>query len=85
MGRGVRQRLSSIRGQVPHPLDRPKGCPFQPRCDHAVAGLCDTIEPPTVALDDERRVRCVLHDPELLEEHELRQATRVRVEEVEGA
>ncbi|MEQ7127145.1 ABC transporter ATP-binding protein [Actinopolymorpha sp. B11F2] len=85
MGRGVRQRLSSIRGQVPHPLDRPKGCPFQPRCDHAVPGLCDTVEPPTVTLADERRVRCVLHDPDLLRKHELRQATGVRVDGGEGA
>jgi peptide/nickel transport system ATP-binding protein len=80
MGRGVRQRLSSIRGQVPHPLDRPKGCPFQPRCDHAVAGLCDTADPPTVTLTDGRRVRCVLHEPDLMRDHELRKATGIRVE-----
>jgi peptide/nickel transport system ATP-binding protein len=85
MGRGVRQRLASIRGQVPHPLDRPAGCPFQPRCDHAVAGLCDTVEPPTVTLADERRVRCVLHDPELLQLHDLGQATGIRVEGGEEA
>ena len=28
MGRGVRQPLTSIRGQVPHPLDRPEGLSF---------------------------------------------------------
>ena len=80
MGRGVRQPLKSIRGQVPHPLDRPKGCPFQPRCDDAVPGLCDTVDPPTVALTDGRRVRCVLHDPDLLRNHE-RQAASIGVEE----
>ncbi|HVX43167.1 MAG TPA: ABC transporter ATP-binding protein, partial [Mycobacteriales bacterium] len=47
MGRGVRQRLRSIEGQVPHPLNRPPGCPFHPRCREAVAGVCDRIDPPT--------------------------------------
>jgi peptide/nickel transport system ATP-binding protein len=70
MGRGVRQPLRSIRGQVPHPLDRPGGCPFHPRCDVAVPGLCDTSDPPTVELGEGRRVRCVLHDPQRMDEHE---------------
>ncbi len=74
MGRGVRQPLTSIRGQVPHPLDRPRGCPFHPRCDRAVPGLCDTSEPPTVDLGQGRRVRCVLHDPDRLAAHEQRTA-----------
>ncbi|HEY8458692.1 MAG TPA: ABC transporter ATP-binding protein [Actinopolymorphaceae bacterium] len=81
MGQGVRQRLTSIRGQVPHPLDRPKGCPFQPRCDHAVAGVCERIEPSTVTLADGRRVRCVLHEPGALEDHDPRGSRGIKVEE----
>ena len=69
MGMGARQPLNSIRGQVPHPLDRPAGCPFHPRCDDAVPGLCEVVEPPVVELDSTRRVRCVLHDPDVMAGH----------------
>ncbi len=62
MGRGSRQRLTSIQGQVPHPLNRPSGCPYHPRCDRAVAGVCDVADPPTVNLERGRQVRCVLYD-----------------------
>ncbi|MEO3764018.1 ABC transporter ATP-binding protein [Streptomyces sp. B5E4] len=61
MGAGARQRLATIRGNVPHPSERPAGCPFHPRCASAVAGVCDTAEPPETALSEHRRVRCVLH------------------------
>src|SRR5690606_27113218 len=30
MGAGTRQRMKQIRGSVPHPLNRPKGCPYHP-------------------------------------------------------
>jgi peptide/nickel transport system ATP-binding protein len=73
-GRGVRQPLRSIRGQVPHPLDRPAGCPFHPRCDEAVPGLCDSVPPPRVVLGEDRNARCVLYEPNLLDEHARRQA-----------
>ncbi|WP_188896526.1 ABC transporter ATP-binding protein [Microlunatus endophyticus] len=66
MGVGARKRPETIRGQVPHPLNRPAGCPFHPRCDQAIAGVCDTSEPPTVELPNGRRVRCVLYDRELV-------------------
>ncbi|MGW5360780.1 ABC transporter ATP-binding protein [Actinopolymorpha pittospori] len=69
MGAGARRRPTSIRGQVPHPLRRPRGCPFHPRCDSAIPGLCDTVAPPTVDLGDGRRARCVLYDPKLVAEH----------------
>ncbi len=36
-----RDRLKSIRGSVPNPSDVPQGCPFHPRCDEMVKGVCD--------------------------------------------
>jgi peptide/nickel transport system ATP-binding protein len=75
MGVGTRQRLVSIRGQIPHPLNRPAGCPFHPRCDHAIAGLCDTADPPTISFAGGHRARCVLHDPELMRERRQPVAT----------
>jgi oligopeptide/dipeptide ABC transporter ATP-binding protein len=40
------QRLQSIVGTVPSPLNRPEGCPFHPRCPFAEAGRCDVGDPP---------------------------------------
>jgi oligopeptide/dipeptide ABC transporter ATP-binding protein len=68
MGRGARERLPSIRGVVPHPSQRPAGCPYHPRCDHAIAGLCDRRDPPTVAVGPGRTARCVLYDEPALAE-----------------
>jgi peptide/nickel transport system ATP-binding protein len=53
-------RLAAIRGMVPSAFDRPPGCPFHPRCDQAVAGLCDRHDPPETALGPGRGARCVL-------------------------
>ncbi|MFH1569384.1 MAG: ABC transporter ATP-binding protein [Gemmatimonadota bacterium] len=40
------ERLPSIEGSVPSPLEIPPGCPFHPRCPHAEAGRCDRGAPP---------------------------------------
>lgn len=34
-------RLPAIKGSVPSLTDIPPGCPFHPRCPHAVRGRCD--------------------------------------------
>ncbi len=73
MGSSARQTLATIRGQVPHPQNRPTGCPFHPRCDFAIPGLCDTVDPPLVQLGPRRVSRCVLHDPALLASHGVSQ------------
>ncbi|MEI6372343.1 MAG: ABC transporter ATP-binding protein [Actinomycetes bacterium] len=39
------QPLYRIPGFQPAPVERPPGCPFHPRCDVAVAGLCDVERP----------------------------------------
>jgi peptide/nickel transport system ATP-binding protein len=60
---GVRRRegrLQTIPGLVPHPLHRPTGCAFHPRCIEAIPGLCAREEPPLVALADGRAARCHL-------------------------
>jgi len=56
--------LIPIRGQLPLPHRRPKGCVFGPRCDHFVAGRCDAVAVPMVGLDDDpdHRVRCMRWD-----------------------
>jgi peptide/nickel transport system ATP-binding protein len=68
MGQGGGQRLTQIRGMVPHPSQRPSGCPYHPRCDFMVAGLCDRDDPPDVELGPGRTARCVLYEPALVDQ-----------------
>ena len=39
-------RLEVIKGSVPEPFAMLPGCPFYPRCDHAMAGKCNVGAPP---------------------------------------
>src|ERR671913_1799994 len=57
MGRKSRQRLDSIRGMVPHPYNRPTGCPFHPRCSRMMPGRCEVHMPAITHLDDQHTVR----------------------------
>ena len=41
------EKLKPIRGLMPDPTDLPLGCPFYPRCDHAME-ICRTKKPPKV-------------------------------------
>ncbi|UFU07380.1 ABC transporter ATP-binding protein [Ruania halotolerans] len=58
-------RLTTIRGTVPHGAHRPTGCSFHPRCDVAVAGLCEVAAPRTLD-DGARLIECHRWDPEAL-------------------
>jgi peptide/nickel transport system ATP-binding protein len=58
----TRTRLDAIRGMVPSPFQRPTGCPFHPRCDHAVPGFCDRILPKPITVGDQHETRCLLYD-----------------------
>jgi len=55
-------RLTAIRGTVPDPYSIPQGCPFHPRCRHAIKGVCDQKDPPFLEVDPGHKVRCVLYE-----------------------
>ncbi|GAA4891089.1 ABC transporter ATP-binding protein [Streptomonospora salina] len=61
MGGPRRDRLPAIRGTVPDPAHRPTGCVFRDRCDSAMPGLCDTVDPPPIDVGGGRRVSCLLY------------------------
>ncbi|GAA5029716.1 ABC transporter ATP-binding protein [Actinopolymorpha pittospori] len=61
-GSSSRQRLAAIRGMVPHPQNRPAGCPFHTRCDHAIPGVCDQEHPPEARFSPEHVAQCHLYD-----------------------
>ncbi|HKW91649.1 MAG TPA: ABC transporter ATP-binding protein [Methylomirabilota bacterium] len=56
-----RERLTPIAGAVPHPYDRPSGCPFHPRCPQFMAGRCDEEEPALRPVADKHAVSCFLY------------------------
>ncbi len=53
--------METIPGIVPHPLNRPAGCPFNTRCPEAIAGLCDVAEPPLTSFAGDGAVACHLY------------------------
>ena len=57
-----RERLASIAGSVPHPYNRPPGCPFHPRCSAFMPGICDHREPQLQAVGDQHLVSCFLYE-----------------------
>src|SRR5262245_22504824 len=57
-----RDRLTPIAGAVPHPYDRPTGCPFHPRCAEFIAGRCDREAPSLKPVDDRHAVSCFLYE-----------------------
>jgi len=56
-----RERLRPIAGAVPHPYDRPTGCPFHPRCPDAIPGRCNVDAPRLRPIGDGHAVSCFLY------------------------
>ena len=59
VGRRSRARLQPVRGMVPNPYNRPRGCLFHPRCPLSQPGLCDVVTPELVPLGEGRQVSCL--------------------------
>ncbi len=57
-----RTKLPTIAGSIPHPFNRPPGCPFHPRCPSYMRGRCDQREPGMVSVSDQQRVSCFLYE-----------------------
>jgi oligopeptide/dipeptide ABC transporter ATP-binding protein len=56
-----RTKLATLGGSIPHPFNRPAGCPFHPRCPEAMFSVCDIAVPPVRAEADGREVSCFLY------------------------
>jgi oligopeptide/dipeptide ABC transporter ATP-binding protein len=55
--------LPTIEGSIPHPFNRPKGCPFYPRCESFMRGTCDRHTPTLQPVNERQSVSCFLHHP----------------------
>jgi len=53
--------LPTIAGSIPHPLGRPAGCAFHPRCPEVIAGLCDRRAPALEVVERQQSAACFLY------------------------
>ncbi|CAA9565528.1 MAG: Chitobiose ABC transporter, ATP-binding protein 2 [uncultured Thermomicrobiales bacterium] len=59
---GLAKRAIQVRGEVPSLLDPPPGCPFAPRCPHAMP-ICREMMPGIEMVGPRHWVRCHLYGP----------------------
>jgi peptide/nickel transport system ATP-binding protein len=59
--RGPRRELKGIPGSPPDLRSMPAGCPFHPRCPHAM-DVCGERMPSLESVEERRRVACWLED-----------------------
>ncbi len=53
-----RSALPTIDGSIPHPFNRPVGCPFYNRCKDAMPGTCDQQPPDQISVSATQSVSC---------------------------
>jgi peptide/nickel transport system ATP-binding protein len=60
-----RRKLPTISGSLPHPFNRPPGCPFHPRCGDALPDVCSRRVPSLQPVGERQAASCFLyHDVE---------------------
>lgn len=63
LANGQKQRLIPIDGQPPDLLNPPAGCPFYPRCQHAMK-ICKDQRPAYTEISDKHKASCWLLHPQ---------------------
>ena len=53
--------LPTISGSIPHPFNKPKGCPFHPRCAKVMPGKCDVRTPALLPVGEDQLASCFLY------------------------
>ncbi len=53
--------LPTITGSIPHPFNKPSGCPFHPRCPQRIPGVCDKQTPVLQSQAEKQSVSCFLY------------------------
>jgi peptide/nickel transport system ATP-binding protein len=56
-----REVLPTISGSLPHPFNRPPGCPFHPRCPAFMPGRCEVAEPMLLPVGPRQQASCFLY------------------------
>jgi peptide/nickel transport system ATP-binding protein len=55
-------KLPTIAGSIPHPYNRPPGCPFHPRCVSFMPGKCNVAEPKPALAGPDQYAACFLYE-----------------------
>jgi peptide/nickel transport system ATP-binding protein len=55
-----KELLPTIAGSIPHPFNRPPGCPFHPRCASSMPGICNRGKPALLPVNDRQAASCFL-------------------------
>ena len=61
----VVKRRIVLEGNLPSPLNPPKGCPFSTRCPRSLGKICDEEVPPVQFADDRHAIACHISLDEL--------------------
>jgi len=61
----VTKREIVLEGNLPSPLDPPKGCPFSTRCPRRLGEICDNEPPPDLIAADRHMIKCHISLEEL--------------------
>ena len=61
----ISKRELVLEGELPSPLNPPKGCPFSTRCPHRIGEICDNELPPTRTFGDGHFIACHLETKDL--------------------
>jgi peptide/nickel transport system ATP-binding protein len=56
-----RTMLPTIEGSIPHPFNRPTGCPFYPRCTDFMPNVCNTRLPALQPVNERQSASCFLY------------------------
>ena len=76
------ERLIPIEGTPVDMLNPPEGCPFAPRCEHAMK-ICLQKMPPYVAMGENHRAACWLRVQDCLEEAKKDNTETANIEKTE--
>jgi oligopeptide/dipeptide ABC transporter ATP-binding protein len=58
---GKLERLVPVSGNVPSSYEIPEGCPFHPRCENIISGICNVNSPDLMDIGNGHKVRCMLY------------------------
>ena len=72
--------LPTISGSIPHPFNKPKGCPFHPRCIKAMPGKCDVRTPVLLPVGKKQLASCFLYHDDDAESQNQVAAPKVAVQ-----
>jgi oligopeptide/dipeptide ABC transporter ATP-binding protein len=57
----TKERLVAIEGGIPSPFERVSGCPFHPRCNRIIKGVCETQVPKKIDFGNGHQATCHLY------------------------